>query len=67
MEEIEHMRSECIRRSREIRRLLEQDREEIRYCLEGEILTEYRQLMDLELEVMGRLRNSLNDTAAGSR
>ena len=63
MEEIVKQYLECISRSRKAQRLLLQDLDEIGLSLKGDILKPYRELMEIEVERMGRVRKTLNDTA----
>ena len=63
MEEIIRQYLECINRSRKVQLLLEQDRDEIGLSLKGDIWKSYRELMEIEVEHIERVRKALNDTA----
>ena len=63
MEEIIRQYLECINRSRKVQLLLEQDRDEIGLSLKGDIWKPYRELMEIEVERIERVRKALNDTA----
>lgn len=63
MEEIVKQYLECISRSRKAQLLLEQDRDEIGLCLKGDVWKPYRELMEIEVEHIERVRKALNDTA----
>lgn len=63
MEEIVKQYLECISRSRKAQRLLQQDLDEIGLSLRGDILKPYRELMEIEVEHIERVRKALNDTA----
>lgn len=63
MEEIVKQYLECISRSRKAQRLLQQDLDEISLSLKGDILKPYRELMEIEVEHIERVRKALNDTA----
>lgn len=63
MEEIVRQYLECISRSRKVQLLLEQDRDEIGLSLKGDIWKPYRELMEIEVERIERVRKVLNDTA----
>ena len=63
MEEIVKQYLECISRSRKAQRLLLQDLDEIGLSLKGDILKPYRELMEIEVEHIERVRKALNDTA----
>ena len=63
MEEIIRQYLECISRSRKVQLLLEQDRDEIGLSLKGDIWKSYRELMEIEVERIERVRKALNDTA----
>ena len=63
MEEIIRQYLECINRSRKVQLLLEQDRDEIGLSLKGDIWKSYRELMEIEVERIERVRKALNDTA----
>lgn len=63
MEEIVRQYLECISRSRKVQLLLEQDRDEIGHSLKGDIWKPYRELMEIEVERIERVRKVLNDTA----
>ena len=63
MEEIVKQYLECISRSRKAQRLLQQDLDEIGLSLKGDILKPYRELMEIEVERIERVRKALNDTA----
>ena len=63
MEEIVKQYLECISRSRKAQRLLQQDLDEIGLRLKGDILKPYRELMEIEVEYIERVRKALNDTA----
>lgn len=63
MEEIVKQYLECISRSRKAQRLLQQDLDEIGLSLKGDILKPYRELMEIEVEHIERVRKALNDTA----
>ena len=63
MEEMIRQYLECINRSRKVQLLLEQDRDEIGLSLKGDIWKSYRELMEIEVEHIERVRKALNDTA----
>ena len=63
MEEIVKQYLECISRSRKAQRLLQQDLDETGLSLKGDILKPYRELMEIEVEHIERVRKALNDTA----